>query len=346
MCRRRRRPVQVTRATPFAASGSERYDARVTKVRGLTVIGLAVVAGVGCSGDEDEFSIMLPTPMALEATGEGSLVDPCYPSKFATRCDPDQIASVTSVVAENPKIVDVTPRENADNAWDRFRLHLVARQAGQTTIRARAKFDDGTDREARSALRIVAVDEVRVGFNCLRHDGAPVDAPHLVQQGLSTAVGAAPYGGGEQLQGSLTQLIEAEGLTEGTFVAPPRDGVFPIRSRFVGDLGVALESFGPDRITTIFADWYGETPTMRVNRAFQVDLYLKVGDAVPCHAGAGTITTSTPAVCAGRNGETTWTSEKLDAIFPTALAAGTCQLAISPTGGTRTYDVSFEVAFD
>jgi hypothetical protein len=315
-------------------------------LRFLPLVLCSFLGAAACGGDEDELVISVLSPMAVEATVDGRLSDPCYGNKAGASCDPDEVVSVSSITADTPALVDLMPFENQGNPRDRFHFYVVAKQAGQTTIRARASFDDGTVRDAQVPLRIVSIDEIRVGFDCLRREGAPVNAPHLVQQGLSMGVAAAPYGRGEHLEGSIDQLVEAEGLENGTFVAPLRDGVFPIRSRFLGDLGVALESFGPDRITAIVAEWYGEAPVIRQGRPFHTDLYLRIGDAIPCHAGPGSLNTGTPAICTGPVGETTWTTKTLDRIFTTAVSAGTCQLTISPTGGSRTYDVSFEVAFE
>jgi hypothetical protein len=315
-------------------------------LRRLPLLVLLSLGGTGCRGDEDELSISLLSPMAVESTGDGRILDPCSGHKAGGACDHDEIVSVISIAADDPSIVEVTPYDNVGNPADRHHFRIATLRGGRTSLRARAKFDDGTERDARAALHVIPIDEVRVGFNCLRHKDAPVDAPHLVRQGLSIDVGAAPFGAGHALHGSVPDLIEAEGLENGTFVAPPRDGVFPIRSRFVVDLGVALESFGPDRISSVFADFYGEVPTMRPNRAFSVDVYVTVGDAIPCHAGPGTVTASSQTICAGPEEEVTWNLESLDDVFLTALGEGTCRLSVVPTGATREHEVSFEVSFD
>jgi hypothetical protein len=296
----------------------------------------AIVAG--CGGKDDEFEISVLSPLPVEAFIPASMGDPCS-GVGLSGCEFESITRVDLLKVDDPSIAEVELRGD-EPGEKRPRFNVRALREGRTTIRAKATFDDGSRRETSAELRVLAIDRIEVTLGCIGVANAGVTAHHLVRWGESVGLTLNLFGRGERLPDVIPDAVEVEGLDQRTFTAPAREATLPLASRFVASTGVIFETFGPERITDLVLTPSDILP--RPGKRVSVSGALRVGDASPCAAGPVDVTTATPSICMGPDGESDWSLEDADFYSVTALSEGRCTLQITPVGGA-TLDVGFDL---
>jgi hypothetical protein len=302
-----------------------------------------VAISTGCTDpDKITMSIDSPETMAAETTYKARVDNTCSGTKFGGVCNGATVTSIDSMQVADESVASVTPLAVEDNGLIYFELRAL--KAGSTTISVKATFSVGSVVSGSKGLRVVAVDEVRVTFPACRADA---NAPELVQQGKTIGFEAQLFGGSRQLAGSAPNFVEAEGVqdvpdglsTTFEFTAPLRDAQIPLESRFVNDVGVTFESFGPERITAIVADSPDSTKALKKGQGFYLKAHAQVGNRIPCDVGSAQTTTLTPLVCLGPQDDEVWQTESADTFYASAVGSGLCRLHIALDGSTLETDI-------
>jgi hypothetical protein len=308
----------------------------------LEAIALSAVALLSGCGDDYYLIVDLYPHLAVDGRDQGSVGAYCdRPYRLPGGCS-IPVTSIDSLTSDDPSVAEVT-LEPPEYEGDRWAFTVRGLRPGATSVRVKATLDDGSKTDGETVVNVQAIDEIRAGLWC---NDPRENAPELVQWGRQQHVGAAAFGHGRQLHGEPSDLVEAEGLDGSTFTAPTRDTTITVRSRYVEDFELVLESFGPERVTGFEVSWSHGSPTVRLGKRFSLDGYALVGGRIPCEMGPVALTTLTPEICLGPDGELEWEREDVGFILPTAVGEGSCRLELRAVGGTQATEVAFDLRLD
>ena len=299
---------------------------------------LLALLAFGCWGDETELAIRLPSlPVASGTSATFDVRNTHVASKIH---GPPGLERVDSISLDDTAMATVRPSDKESHSRIIY-FELDALRPGDTTIRARGTFDDGTHDRATATLRVREIDEVKLMFR-----GCPESAtdPQLIQRGKTIEFDATLWGGGEELSGDRTpamlEVEHASFLPAGfwRFVAPEEDSEFVVESPLLGKTLLTLETFGPERITGV-----GLGAIVVVGgTSYRAELLPEIEGRIPCQVGPFSVTTATPEICLGDLGKETWEVAEA-ALVVAPVLAGTCRLKLTPVGASIESEVEFEV---
>lgn len=285
-------------------------------------------------------TIVAPGDLAVEGKTVIRVHNSCHGKFGGGPCDESPVREVKELEVADPTIASLKPIGGKNG---RTEFELTGLRPGKTTLRARATFANGEEHQTTTDLHVIAIDRIEIAFWSCR-EGV---LPNLVPLGEISRFDAIAYGNGRILAGKVPNLVVAEGVTQLSpdapyvFQAPSSEAKLPLESRFVDDIGIVFDVFGPERITRI--DVETPDPEEVANGRFTLGVVPFVNDRIPCLSGVISVTTATPAVCASIEGETTWQADDSGFLMRTT-SNGSCRLSFSPVGGSLTQEFEFPVA--
>ena len=262
----------------------------------------------------------------------------------ADLCSRETVEAVDTMTVDPPGALEFLspgdiPAELA-SLWRPSGTYVVHGLApAHATVCVQARYSDGTHRKACAPVDVDAVAHVATWVACDTGVDGATAAP-LVPTGatlqLTVELSAAD---GTGLGGVFAHPIDDAQLTPNgamnyLWYAPPAaGGALTIGSTLDATFTETLATYGPSQVTGLVPSADLVPPTILApGRQQEIHAADLVGGAVACQGLPATVTTETPDVCVGPNGELSWDAGGSVTSF-SAVAEGTCRLSFGVTGG-------------
>jgi hypothetical protein len=259
--------------------------------------------------------------------------------------------SVATVVAGS----DV-PLDDADTAGS----YVVGTGPGQATLTLKARFDDGSIRQATATIQVKATDSIKIRAIC--SDGYPV-SDVVLPVGDQISFTVELYAGTDPLVGLLPNAVTGDGValkvksfgdSPRPFVwqAPATPAVVQLQSAYVSKVIGSLTAFTQAQVTDIgmqvyredYRNAFTESERERGQGGLSLPTTVIVDGKASCAALPVELYSATPAICTGPNGETDWGTSPWGGEV-SVHGEGTCVLSASMQGRPIVAAKSFPVFF-
>jgi hypothetical protein len=317
------------------------------------VFSLLPVATLGACGNHDSILIGPDKPLAIGAYHSLSFGDACVATggKDPSFCTTEVVTQLLESRSDDASIAEVVPASEhpmADRAAHEF--YVLGKGAGQTSVVFKGMFDDGSVRESRIAVRVEPPDTFEIS-DCRR----PGSSNLLVSVGDTDTFELQMSSRGQQLSGWLPGAVTADGLADAfmdsdampyEWQAPATPGVVDVQSSILPNLPLTLTAFGPAQVTGIDLE-----PAFSPSReaftqpgVFEVATKVHVQGQAPCRPQTVEVHSTTPSICSGTSGESTWQMDSGTGLVA-VHAEGSCVLEASVPAGqvlsTQTFPIFF-----
>jgi hypothetical protein len=287
--------------------------------------------------------------LAVGAVHPITIADACPSGGKGNLCSTEKVTKLNSVTSSDARVAEILPIAAVPSEMHEGAVAYVVqgRTPGRTTVRIEATFDDGSVRSDTIDVNVVAVQSVEPSVQC--PNGA--DAQRLFPPGQSVLVSLQLKGAGGELKGAVpgaltgTGLHQTSGLTSTRYVwtAPATPEAVSVATRGLPPIRLTLESYAPDSVEVGSLKLRIPAPEgVNVGQVTPLDVTLRVRGGKPCVYPGLTVTTRTPSVCSGPQGETTWSEIGEGWVRIRPLAAGVCGLTITPAGAAQGTDAQIE----
>lgn len=270
-------------------------------------------------------------------------------------CSAESITDLLELSSSDPSVAEIiaaTDDPRGAGASVKYAHSVVGKKPGQSTLRFKGRFSDGSVRETAATIQVKAPDSVKLAAAC----GSESPVANLLAfvdalEGFDLEI----YAGNEELAGWLPNAVTADGVTQSfdewdgnpyLWQAPSTPVVLNLQSVLVAKVTGTLTAFGPDQVTGIVLDSCNQLfPAAYVQPGdFCVGTAIVVNGQVPCHNLPVELHTSTPDVCSGPAGETVWAGNEWGG-SATTHGEGTCTIGVSMPGGSVLATKSFPIFF-
>ena len=274
--------------------------------------------------------------------------------KLPPLCVPHHVTEMLELSSSDPSVAEVVAGQNVPTgaATALYPNYVLGKGPGQATLRFKARFNDGSVRQASTTVRVDSPDSIKLLAVC--DDGSSV-TNLLASLGAQEHFSLQIYAGTEELVGWLPNAVTADGVTQVyddwgnnpyVWQAPATPVVLQLQSAIVSKVTGTLASFGPEQVTDITlrpsTDTYRNAFTQPGD--FNVGHTILVNGQSICHPLPVELHSSTPAVCSGPADELVWTGDEYGA-QTAAHAEGLCALGVSMPGLPVLTTQSFPIFF-
>lgn len=300
--------------------------------------------------DSKSASVQVPSwPLAAGFFSHANIIDT---GSLTTR----RAGSVTSATSSNSSILSVLDRSDVPTEFSSLfpsqnEVFVKGLTPGSAELRIEAEFTDGSKRSAAADLRTVAVEAVSIEPIC---DGQ-ADLPRTTFVGATYSFKVLLKGGGQQLSGYQPDAVQGTGIscqpsnkelglndsTVCLWRVPSTGGALALSSRYDAKFNASLDTYAGAEITGIRADQttgaFAAVPAPGGRGT--IGSYITVAGGRPCQTLPVQVKTTTPTVCTGPGGATSWSSDAVGVLAYQAVAVGECLLTLGVTGSDYTETV-------
>ena len=276
-------------------------------------------------------------------------------------CIPHVATEVIDLSSSDPSVARVVaasdvPLDDAATAG----YYVLGTGPGQATLTFKARFDDGSVRQATATLQVRVPDTIRIRAIC--SDGYPV-SNIVLPAGDQISFTVEIYAGTEQLVGWLPNAVTGDGVMLGNassgdsqrpFVwqSPVTPAVVQLRSAYVSNVIGSLTAFTQAQVTDIgmqvyrteYRKAFPESERVNGQAGVSVPTTVIVDGQPSCSALPVELYSATPAICTGPDGETDWGTNSWGGDV-SVHGEGTCVLSASMQGRPIVATQSFPVFF-
>jgi hypothetical protein len=263
-------------------------------------------------------------------------------------CQREKLVRIDQVRVSPAGVVEVHPVSDVPSAMRQSGVDwvLLGVGAGRAAVTIEGTFDDGSRRSAHIEVTAARAQRAVPMIRCLS-GSTPIRFPigdsvrfhlKLLSASGTELAGAVP----DALTGPGLSPVPALRATTYDWRAPESSGDVTFTSRGLPGFRLVLGSYQPADVTIVG----GTIDRAQVpnNGRLMVHLNSTVRGEAPCAFYPFAVTTQTPAVCTGPNGETSFvTGTNGDAIVR-PVTSGTCRLNVSVVGGSASKEI--EVAYE
>ncbi|HEY5959703.1 MAG TPA: hypothetical protein VIV60_24275 [Polyangiaceae bacterium] len=215
---------------------------------------------------------------------------------------------------------------------------------GKSRLEVEAKFDDGTTRKAGVDIETRRVTRIEAAVSCR----AEADSAHLLPVGREEIIDVTLMAGNQILKGAVLDAIRGAGITQMANAgepplrftwAPTTPGSIALSSPLVDQVTLEATAVAPNEIT-ITQSMPPRGGTLKVSTAYptSVEVSQQAGGKKVCRTVEVSVTSETPSVCTGRDGELAWSGCAKDTLLVpfVPLQSGLCRLSVSTASGVAT----------
>ena len=290
-------------------------------------------------------------PVAVGAYYPIVVSDDCKSGGKLTVCTTETLLSVDEIVVENPDVVQVLRMRELPQELQvaDAPLAILGVGPGRTKITIQATFDDDSKRSVELSATVMQANRLELLPSC--------ENPDFTDDGLfpaswSTSLVCDLYSGSTRLSGLLpdalvggeVSLVEHHGLrlTAYQWQAPSVPESVKFTSPRVNNFSDVLRVYSPAEanIETLTPVVSGAVPAGFLDALLAT---IRVGDEMPCVRPNLVVTSRTPTVCTGPEGEITWTNEMPGVVRYVPLLSDTCVLDVSAIGSENVQTISLPI---
>jgi hypothetical protein len=307
--------------------------------------GLMLITGVIAASCGKDVRLKVPSgSLAVGAYAGLSYDDDCHPGgsgkvPMPPSCIPHKVTDVLELQSSDPTVAEIVAGTDAPVGLDAtVANYVVGRSPGEAVLTFRGRFDDGSERETTSPVRVKAADTMKLFSFC---DDWTSASSLMLPVGDKQEFVVQVYAGTEQLVGWAPDAVAATGVSlaeksdyyqDRPFVwqAPMVPVVLQLQSPYVSNVIGTLTAFAPDQVTDIA---FG-TPSESYRYTFgapdsicETTVAIVNGQA-SCHHIPVELHALTPAVCSGPDGAVVWEGNPRNGCV-NVIAEGTCALGLS-----------------
>ena len=316
-----------------------------------SILVLAVTLTASCSKHA-----VLAGPGGTLAVGAYSSIvycDGCTCGGSDSLCIPHSVTEVLELTSSDPSVAEVvTGQDVPGEGAAQSSPFVLGKSPGQATLSFKGRFDDGSERQASTTVRVGSPDSVRLVAVC--DDGSSV-TNLLVSVGTLEQFNLKIYEGSEELQGWLPNAVTADGVTQVfdqtgnnpyLWRAPGAPAMLQLQSAIVSKVTGTLTAFDPTQVTdiTLQPSSDDQRNAFTTPGNFYVEHTISVNGQSICRPFPVELHGSTPAVCSRPPDAEDWTGDNYGTPT-TALAEGLCTLGVSLPGGPVLATYSFPIFF-
>ena len=270
----------------------------------------------------------------------------------ADNCNSD-VSEVLELSSSDPSVVEIIDgKDHPAGSSAQYDHYLLGKSPGQSVIRFKGRFDDGSTREASTTVHVKMPDRLKVAPSCTEESST---TNLLTLVGTQESFFLEIYAGTESLAGWLPGAVTADGLTQEYFdvddrnpyhwQAPSTPVVLQLQSAWALSIEGTLTAFGPDQVTDMTASGsVFQRGAFTEPGDFGISTHIRVQGQRTCQELPVELHSSTPAVCSGPAGETTWPGATGGG-GAAVHAEGLCTLGFSMPGGPTLTTDNFPMFF-
>jgi len=277
--------------------------------------------------------------------------------KLPPLCIPHHVTEMLELSSADPSVFVVVSGQDVPSGAVAalYPSYVLGKGPGQATLKFKARFDDGSVRQASTTVRVASPDRLSMIAVC--DDGSSV-TNLLASLGAKEQFSLLLYAGTELLVGWLPIAVTADGVTQVyddwgnnpyLWQVPATPAVLQLQSGIVAKVTGTLTAFGPEQVTDIAlrpaSDTYRNAFTAPGD--FTVSHTILLDGQPICRPLAVELHAMTPAVCSEPAGTTAWSGDKYGTPA-TAHAEGLCIVRVSmpglPVVATHSFPIFFVTA--
>lgn len=327
---------------------------------------LALAALAGACGKDAEINVPRGT-LAVGAYSELSWDDTCKLQALGGKipapptCIPHVATELMELDSSDTTVAAIVPGSSVplDDA-DSAGYYLLGVGPGQATLTFKARFDDGSVRQATAAIQVKAPDTIKIKAIC--SDNYPV-SDVVLPAGGQISFTVEIYARTEQLVGVLPDAVTGDGvaLEDLSFGDSPRPYVWQapatpatvqLRSAYAPTVVGSLRAFTEEQVTDIgmrvsqdsYRNAFTQSERATGPASLSVSTTVIVDGKASCQALPAQFHSATPAVCSGDGGAMEWGTAWWGGEV-SVFSEGICTLSASmpglPTLATKSFPLFF-----
>jgi hypothetical protein len=325
-------------------------DAKLSTVMRTTQLTSLLILFLSACGIYDKKAAIYGpfNPIALGGYHSVDFGDACEGGNL-TFCGSEAVDELLLFESDHPDVVAlVDPQTLLPSSTIAPQMAIKALAVGGATLRARGKFSDGTEREAKLDVTVRKVTRVRLNDTC----EGDRSGPFYLRCGEKVDFEVLIYDGEQPMQGHLDTLLQGQDLTpagggdytrfEWKPTSCPEQTT--VTSAFDPTLNALFATFGPADVETVKFDYFSDLPTY-LYQPGSINLRVRpyVNGHQTCSSIAAAARTATPDVCTGPGGESEWSGDDSGSVEIRVSREGSCSLLVGAAGGALATPFSVDV---
>jgi hypothetical protein len=277
--------------------------------------------------------------------------------KLPPLCISHYVTELLELSSSDPSVAEVVAGQDVPSGAVAalYPNYVLGKGHGQATLKFKARFNDGSVRQASTTVRVASPDSLSMIAVC--DDGSSV-TNLLAGLGAQEQFSLLIYASTEELVGWLPDAVTADGVTQVyddwgnnpyVWQVPATPAVLQLQSAIVAKVTGTLTAFGPEQVTDIAlrpsSDTYRDAFTAPGD--FTVSHTVLVNGQPICRPLPVELHAMTPAVCSEPAVSVAWSGDKYGTPA-TAHAEGLCTVGVSmpdlPVIATHGFPIFFVTA--